>query len=1329
MLVDTATSLHHALQKPRTQPQYQDIDELHSSESNLYADLFKHSSAGVRISAYELLITSTETTKPMKSSTLSLLSSCLVYLQGDTDPGHRSEINNIIRSMIDRLRRGSALYARNLAKVESTNQQCRDHEHELEQHDKFLSWFINFLEDELGPGCSFSRHISALKAFQMLVESGLDPKIPKMMAHRSSQDLASWPYKKSLSHNTMKSALWQLLLDPFEEVRVTTAFVLNLLLQNDGVAINPCENNALGNEVTGIEVDDAQSAASDETDPPNFGLIGDIASLLEAANRLAAITNRADHADGVGRLLGFQYRLARSPSLLVSSVMERIENVICVSAGKTSLPAKDFSLHGYLLGLKYIIEGFPASESSTSGIIQTETNVHVDRLYNLCESVWRAVRSDLCVDSPEFSHDIDATGPYGGPKDFLSYSWRALRDSSLLMQAILQHLCPLKDEERLLVGRAQLLRSTYTLCFEQLTALRHRGAFSTVAQTFGLCCEQFATIPSLQAELQGHYQVRPPLICSGSAQRNLLLIRTDHMQEAFHVLTDQSSKLTRRSAGLPAILAGLLNPSPTEDFNEVIESLVSLARRQNSASSFTGKDQETQLPQVHALNCLREIFTNSKFRIRTATWLIEALSLAASSLSSRTWAIRNCGLMLFRACANRMDSASEVSALGTNDTPSPNQSRIMLNIAFELLDPKEEIASGSSELVLAGLDLISRISIPENDRLQTRRKILAQLGRHVWIVREHASRVYAAQLPASETLEAATHLISSITLSDQNRSHGILLCARELLNRHVGYPLPFSDAETLELQEVLQCHTPSIMRCASPAVRCALLDILNDWPALQRAPRVTAHGTFSLDSPYSDPELPTVIRGELSDNHEIPFPSQLRGSLALGACLAILAGDPQATYTLLQVCKEVAANDLDAAAVLLQAVLEHGSRNRFTLQLLAEFYMAVIHNNYAEDITAIAMTGLSACLEQCLENSDLGAPMLRLECLFDDIVELPHNRGRDLFTATLRVLGSMLAYSSSMMHSVWDHRSSVQLKYWVAMLNGAAKDGTDALTRLNAARALHCFRHCLLQECDRIGVQKKIHLYSLLYDFLNDDDEEIRALAASTTSYILSAAAGGVNLQLSSLASCHQLSAFMAKSFSSKDEFHLLALSRIMLPTAIVFDELTSFAAIVSHHSVRVQLNFARQESHDLFEEERQNLYLDDVSEIETWHLALGKVAPSWIDDDVRELVEEWALNGVRELAIALPGLSHGPFGTLSKIKMLTLFLRVIQTTDLCLEWFFSSDFGFGPPQDSVHLIEMEQLLSVARECPIHPRAQKLLEQSVGRGRLGCHQMRLMAET
>src|ERR1700738_481966 len=65
---------------------------------------------------------------------------------------------------------------------------------------------------------------------------------------------------------------------------------------------------------------------------------------------------------------------------------------------------------------------------------------------------------------------------------------------------------------------------------------------------------------------------------------------------------------TRRSAGIPALMTGILSSqSPSSVFEDVIMDLKILARQPVLPSE---KD-ETNLPQVHATNCLKEIFKGS----------------------------------------------------------------------------------------------------------------------------------------------------------------------------------------------------------------------------------------------------------------------------------------------------------------------------------------------------------------------------------------------------------------------------------------------------------------------------------------------------------------------------------------------------------------------------------------------------------------------------------------------------------------------------------------------------------------------------------------------
>lgn len=44
--------------------------------------------------------------------------------------------------------------------------------------------------------------------------------------------------------------------------------------------------------------------------------------------------------------------------------------------------------------------------------------------------------------------------------------------------------------------------------------------------------------------------------------------------------------------------------------------------------------QEMELPQVHAMNCLKDIFTNTKLGPHTAPFIMSALNLSAERLGS-----------------------------------------------------------------------------------------------------------------------------------------------------------------------------------------------------------------------------------------------------------------------------------------------------------------------------------------------------------------------------------------------------------------------------------------------------------------------------------------------------------------------------------------------------------------------------------------------------------------------------------------------------------------------------------------------------------------------
>jgi hypothetical protein len=52
-----------------------------------------------------------------------------------------------------------------------------------------------------------------------------------------------------------------------------------------------------------------------------------------------------------------------------------------------------------------------------------------NRIIAICNQIWLEVKPVLCVDSPEGHTDEALDDLMVGPKDVLSYSWRALRES------------------------------------------------------------------------------------------------------------------------------------------------------------------------------------------------------------------------------------------------------------------------------------------------------------------------------------------------------------------------------------------------------------------------------------------------------------------------------------------------------------------------------------------------------------------------------------------------------------------------------------------------------------------------------------------------------------------------------------------------------------------------------------------------------------------------------------------------------------------------------------------------------------------------------------
>lgn len=112
--------------------------------------------------------------------------------------------------------------------------------------------------------------------------------------------------------------------------------------------------------------------------------------------------------------------------------------------------------------------------------------------------------------------------------------------------------------------------------------------------------------------------------------RALWLPYANSLKGTINCIMSQAST-TRRSAGIPSLVAGILTANAeSPSFNEVFSELEEIGKKPVTQAETDGSN----LPQVHALNSLREIFKSSLLSKKAEAYLARTLQLAANNLKS-----------------------------------------------------------------------------------------------------------------------------------------------------------------------------------------------------------------------------------------------------------------------------------------------------------------------------------------------------------------------------------------------------------------------------------------------------------------------------------------------------------------------------------------------------------------------------------------------------------------------------------------------------------------------------------------------------------------------
>jgi len=389
-----------------------------------------------------------------------------------------------------------------------------------------------------------------------------------------------------------------------------------------------------------------------------------------------------------------------------------------------------------------------------------------------------------------------------GPKYqvILSCCWRVIKSASQLLSTIISH-APIenyysnsnsdggkskegdKEEKEVIpfilsydqiITGSQYFRSL-------LESVRHHGAFVSVYPGYTALCELMLRSP------QPQYSTLPKVWLDESLKM---------------VKNSTAISVTRRSAGIPMLILAVLNSESNSKkllLPYTVNSLLEVANRPVGDHW----DEQSDLPQVHALNILRSIFRESKLGSDVISYVPKVMITTIEGFNSPAWAIRNCSTMMFSTMLNRTlgskktkDDFDAVNSITCREFFSHypelhpyllkqlNLSTKMLQESKSLnptLFPILAILSRLQPSILASTPTVSVLNM---SAFVSAVRYCGQVS--IYKVREASGRALVSLISSNEIIDIVEQIVSeSWTAQNQNSFHGGLMQVKFLLRGHL----------------------------------------------------------------------------------------------------------------------------------------------------------------------------------------------------------------------------------------------------------------------------------------------------------------------------------------------------------------------------------------------------------------------------------------------------------------------------------------------------------------------------------------------------------------
>ncbi len=1167
--------------------------------------MLRNRSGHARLTGLSLLITSHSATRPFPAKTFRLLKRYLHIFMGDTDANFRGELFSLMQRLMDRLRAVSAAAQRQAhisIDAATTLAQSRD----------FLQWHLRYLSSELRPTTSYQHHICALKTLLVVARSGLDDAVPGCcLSKTAAAGEAKWPFHLSILTPELRRMLLDILLDPFDDVRQTSSAILGLF--------------------TGTGDDDQRHEAC-----------AVLADAIGRAESMMLASGRADQADGVAHLYALLYRerlntprlsdLDQSPrQIVVAQLVENLERLVGVAKSDLAIATSKYPLHGLLTSLRYVL-----SQDGSSYDLETISQRLTDCLHEL----WKIVRPVLCNDAPEGYAPVPAEEMTDvSTKDTLSYCWRALKESSLLAGCLLNY-STISTEH---------IVSLSNLCFTQLAELRHRGAFSTVAQTWISCC----------------------LRCRDMKTQGGVSMTEVWYNKALSILEDGLIINTRRSAGLPSLMCGLLISDRSKSLlARVFEDLTTIARLPVAATI----TQESSLPQAHAMNCMKDILKSTRLGEESERYIPHCVRLAADSLRSEAWAVRNCGLMLFRAVIDRLLGTSEVHL----DQDQPSSIRISAQQYPELLDIVLDLiqSSDTKEGIFPALQLLQSMHCPAVRRDEIEAAVFTLTASTSWHIREKAARVYASIAANATSLNRIETALATARYS-HNALHGALLCAK-----HVAARLRLAQRNSADrfpcmperIQSTKPTHLPRLAeilancswlyyKSTCPVVKAAYIDATEECGRNSSLTYAILPEVTSTDNDTAIPQRCFDARSELRQLLRQQATSVGDGVLLLNVSRATILSLPlnpqlvvEGPEQIVELILQLAHRDADACSSLLRRVALDGvTLEKATQRILIKACASILGSDPKMSLKCEALRFLLRLSERRSLFDDISPLFLKANASASDTLQGEANQ---TYADQCLELGAVALTSWTRGDEEIGSNITRKAELWASSCCRAIQQGESSVySREAAASALNRVHPASWSLLERRSPSCFMQLCLAVYDLLIDDDEDTRSLAATITAVLLTAVLSPRQaVVLEPGESKFSLLRFMLARWSNDKQFAAEACAR-------AFD----LGVVGESNSMDEILEKAVDVDTALFAEEKQNLYIDETTEVKTWGEILLRPHVVPLPQILLNRLARRTMSGLESLLRRSAEEADGALGWSTKPGVFTIGLQVVYGAEVLL--------------------------------------------------------------